>query len=429
MNIGVVGGGYVGLVTAACLAELGHFVTCVETDPSRYATLSNGEIPIYEPGLKELVEKNRKRSGINFFDRHESLSDTKIVFLAVGTPPMKNGGADTSQLFQAISDVMQKTTEEIIFVVKSTVPVGTNRKIAAFVDEHFPNRATEIVSNPEFLREGSAVSDFFSPDRIIFGGTDEHLLKTLCNEIYAQHISEGIPTIFSNWETAELIKYSSNAFLATKVTFINELAQLAASTEADIHKISQGMGLDKRISESFLTPGPGYGGSCFPKDTRALEFSASEYNVSLDIVTSTISSNEKIKQIIVKKVLDILRQSVELDTVGILGVTFKKNTDDVRESVAIPLVSELLKTGKKVKIFDPKGLENFSKLETGYIECGDAMSAIKGSDLLVILTEWDFINDLDPLEIRDSLKGDTIIDTRYMLDKVQYQQAGLRVIN
>lgn len=416
MNISIIGTGYVGLVTGACLSDFGLNVTCVDNDESKINMLNNGEIPIFEPGLKELVEKNSKEGRLSFTTNlSESVLKSKVIFIAVGTPSNEDGSADLDNVkavARLVAETMKDSSDYKVIVTKSTVPVGTGDELYKIVNDIVGDISFDVVSNPEFLKEGSAIEDFMEPDRVVVGSSSEDAFKVM-KEVYAPLMSEGVPFVFTDRPSSELIKYASNAFLATKVTFINEMANVCESLGADISVVAKGMGLDSRIGTKFLHPGPGFGGSCFPKDTRAVSRFASEAGLDAEIVNAVIDVNSKRIDLMVNKIKDALGGSVEGKTLGVLGLTFKPNTDDVRESPAVSIVSELLDGGAKVRAFDPEGMELSKDMLKGDITyCENSYNAAEGSDCLIVLTEWNQFKVLDLEKVKGLLNSPHIIDLR-----------------
>lgn len=416
-KIAVIGTGYVGLVTGVGLSDFGNKVICVDIDKVKIDMLNHGQIPIYEPGLKEILDKNF-REGRLFFstDIEGAIQKSEVIFIAVGTPPKENGEADLSYVESVVESIAKNLNDYKVVVTKSTVPIGTNRWIKEQIIEKFGKTNFDVVSNPEFLREGKAVHDFFHPDRIVIGYESEKA-KEIMKDVYRSLYLIETPFVFCNLETAELIKYASNAFLATKITFINQIANLCEAVGADVHVVAKAMGMDGRISPKFLHPGPGYGGSCFPKDTKALVQIGKKYGIEMSLVNEVIRANEEQKKRMVVK-LERMLGDLEGKTIGILGLAFKAETDDMRESPAIVIINELLKKGAKIKAHDPQAEENARKIFGGSIEYHDnEYKAIKDIDALIILTEWNQYRGLD-LEITKKLmKGNVILDARNLLNR------------
>ena len=389
MKLCMIGTGYVGLVSGACFSDLGNEVICVDRNTKKIENLKKGIIPIYEPGLKELVQKNYKNNRLKFStDLKDSISKSDIVFICVGTPTKKNGsGADLSQIFSVAREIRSSISKFKIIITKSTVPVTTGDEIEKIILQKVSKKLVSIVSNPEFLREGEAIRDFTYPDRVIIGTNDKKSDKTLKN-LYSPLISKGAKYIKTSRRAAELVKYASNAFLATKITFINELANLCEKIDVDIEDISIGMGLDKRIGGRFLRAGPAYGGSCFPKDTKAIANTADRFQTNLSVIKSVINSNENRSALLLKRVFAILKGKVEKKKICFLGVTFKANTDDMRDSSCLSMIPSLIKKGALINYFDPTGeKKEFKKIKNVNFS-KDINSAIKHSDLIIIHTEW-----------------------------------------
>jgi UDPglucose 6-dehydrogenase len=426
MNICVVGTGYVGLVTGACLAELGMNVVCMDSDSQKIDLLKQGENPIYEPGLEDLIRKNTKEGRLRFSTSvKEGVASSLVIFIAVGTPSKDDGSADLS----AVEDVAKEIAEHMdgykVIVVKSTVPVGTCRRLIHLIQSHQRQPAPfDIVSNPEFQREGSAIEDFMRPDRVTIGAESEHAIAILKDMYSALYLIE-TPFVITSLETAEMIKYAANAFLATKVTFINEIANLCEYAGADVHHVAKAMGLDGRIGKKFLHPGPGYGGSCFPKDTRALLRIAREKGYAFKVLDSVIEVNEEQKKRMVNKIKEKVGD-LKGKTIGILGLSFKPNTNDIRESSSVAIIQELLEEGAKVKAFDPAAMDE-AKAVLPHIEyCADAYDVAKGSEALVLVTEWNQFRRLDLERIKGLMKSPTFIDLRNVYEPEQIERLGFK---
>jgi UDPglucose 6-dehydrogenase len=422
MNICVVGVGYVGLVTGACFADFGVNVICVDKDAEKINRLKDGEIPIFEPGLKELVTKNLKQGRLAFTtDLAEGVKRSLAIFIAVGTPQKEDGSADLSYIEEVARAVASNLNGYKVIITKSTVPVGTGDLIKKIMSEqHSEEGLFDVASNPEFLREGSAVEDFMRPNRVVIGVSSPQataILKDLYSPLYLIET----PVVITDLQTAEIIKYASNAFLATKVSFINEVANLCEGVGADVHTVAKAMGLDKRIGSKFLHPGPGFGGSCFPKDTLAISKIAKEKGRTFRIVEAVIEVNRQQRILMVEKIKSALG-GLSQKVIGVLGLTFKPNTDDIRESPAIDIVRALLREGALVKAYDPEGMDNSRKvLPEGVTFCEDSYGAADGSDAIVILTEWNQFRKLDLERIRKLLKSPKLIDLRNV-----YQPAVVR---
>lgn len=426
-KIAVIGTGYVGLVTGTALADFGNKVVCVDIDDHKINMLKHGQIPIYEPGLKELIDKNVRQDRLSFTtDIDKAIKENEVVFIGVGTPPKENGEADLSYVESVVDSISKNLNGYKVIVTKSTVPVGTNRWIKETIKEKSEKNDNDfdVVSNPEFLREGRAVHDVFHPDRVVVGYETEKAKEVVCDIYEALYIIE-TPFLFCNFETAELIKYASNAFLATKITFINQVANLCEAVGADVHKVAKGMGMDGRISPKFLHPGPGYGGSCFPKDTRALVDIGNKYKVDMSLVKEVIQSNEKQKVRMVEKLEKLLKGNLKNKKIGILGLAFKAETDDMRESSSIVIINELLKRKAKVSAHDPQAIENAKEIFKDKIEYTDnEYKTMKDTDAIMILTEWNQYRSLDLEMAKKLMKGNIILDTRNLIDMEKAKRMG-----
>ena len=413
MRIVMVGTGYVGLVSGACFADFGHRVTCVDQDASKIAALRHGEIPIFEPGLKELVEASAKAGRLDFTtDLAEFVSDANVVFIAVGTPSRRGDGhADLSYIYAAAREISTAIRGFTVVITKSTVPVGTGDEVEALIREINPSADVAVVSNPEFLREGAAIRDFKLPDRIVVGTNDERARKVV-EEVYRPLYLNRAPIMYTERRTAELIKYAANAFLATKITFINEIADLAEKVGADVNEVARGIGLDNRIGSKFLHAGPGFGGSCFPKDTRALVKTAQDHGVTLRIIESVLAVNDTRKRAMARRVAGALGGNLRGKSIGVLGLTFKPDTDDTREAPSLSLIVGLQDLGATVRAYDPVGMGR-ARLELPDIEyCSDAYACARGADALVIVTEWAQFRALDLARLRQEMAKPIIIDLR-----------------
>ncbi|MBD3868472.1 MAG: UDP-glucose/GDP-mannose dehydrogenase family protein [Acidobacteria bacterium] len=428
MNITVVGTGYVGLVTGACFAEFGNHVTCVDKDESKIDMLLKGQMPIYEPGLEQVVERNVAAGRLSFTtELDRSIREALVVFIAVGTPQGDDGRADLSFVREVARSVAANLNSFKVVVTKSTVPAGTGTMVREIIDE---NKAEEhpfsVASNPEFLREGSAIEDFMRPNRVVLGTEDEHATAIL-QDLYRPLYLIETPIVVTNVVTAEVIKYASNAFLATKISFINEMADLCEQVDADIHAVAKGMGLDKRIGSKFLHPGPGYGGSCFPKDTRAILELARDKGVDLQIVSAVIQVNEQRPNRMVEKILAAAGGEVSGKVVALLGLTFKPNTDDLRESPAIEILDRLNGLGARVRVFDPVGMEGAAQVERSeVVYCSDEYDACNGADMLVIATEWNQFRGLELKTILERLREPVIVDLRNVFEPEKMRKLGFR---
>jgi UDPglucose 6-dehydrogenase len=426
-KICMVGTGYVGLVTGIGLAHLGHKVTCIDIDKDKIEKLNHLEIPIYEPGLKELAEPLMKQKKITFStDCINSMRNADILYIAVGTPMSDSGKADLTALEATLNDISRSLNNKKIICIKSTVPVGTcSYAKSKLIEKGADPLSFDIVSNPEFLREGSSVEDFLKADRIILGCEDKNAGNRIKN-LYKKLLNNGTKCLITNLESSELIKYSSNALLATKIAFINEVSQLCNKTGAHITDVADGMGMDNRISRAFLNPGPGFGGSCFPKDTRALELTMKNNRIPAKLITSIFKSNEQHKQHLIKQIDTMLKG----DTVTILGLAFKANTDDVRYSFAIDLIDHLQKNNiKNIKAYDPQGTENMKKIFPAITYCSSAKDAIKDSDLTIIVTEWNEFKSLDIKEIGSLMRTGAIMDMRNIFDPQEIKRNNFSFYN
>ena len=422
----MIGTGYVGLVSGVCFSDLGNDVICVDRDLKKVEGLKKGIIPIYEPGLDELVLKNYNNKRLKFStDLKNSIIKSDVVFICVGTPTKKNGnGADLSQIYNVAKEIRDSITKFKVIITKSTVPVTTGDEIEKIISQKVSKKLFSVVSNPEFLREGEAIRDFTYPDRVVIGTKDKRSNKILKN-LYSPLISKGAKYVNTSRRAAELIKYASNAFLATKVTFINELANLCEKIDVNIEDISIGMGLDKRIGGRFLRAGPAYGGSCFPKDTKAIAATAKKFNTNLSVIKSVIKSNENRSLLLLKRVFNILKGKVKNKKICFLGVTFKANTDDMRDSSSLTMVPLLIKKGAKVNYFDPTGeKKNFKKLKNVKFS-NNISSAIKDSDLIIIHTEW---NEFKSINFRKLVKNKkfTIFDMRNIYSPTKMKELKIK---
>ena len=423
----MIGGGYVGLVSGACFADLGVDVAVVEVDPAKLAALQEGRIPIYEPGLDRLVAENVAAGRLSFGnDLAAAVAGAEAVFIAVGTPSRRGDGhADVSYVNAAAEQVARALTGYAVIVTKSTVPVGTGRRIAEIMRRAQPDLEFDVASNPEFLREGSAIGDFMRPDRVVIG-TDSERAREVLRRLYRPLYLIEAPILFTGLETAELTKYAANSFLAMKVTFINEMADLCERIGADVHDVARGIGLDGRIGRKFLHPGPGYGGSCFPKDTLALMRISQDWGAPSRLVETTVAVNEARKAGMAARVIAACGGSVRGKTVAVLGLTFKPETDDMRDAPSLPIVSRLSEEGAAVRAFDPVGMEQARPLLPGGITyCADAYDALRDADALVLLTEWNEFRALSPDRIRAAMRGQVVVDLRNVFDPAAMAQAGL----
>ncbi|MBR1171377.1 UDP-glucose dehydrogenase family protein [Bradyrhizobium liaoningense] len=425
MRIAMIGTGYVGLVSGACFADFGHDVTCVDKDERKIAALHRGEIPIYEPGLDELVANNVKAKRLDFTtDLKKPVADADAVFIAVGTPSRRGDGhADLSYVYAAAREIAQSLQGFTVVVTKSTVPVGTGDEVERIIREANPSADVVVASNPEFLREGAAIRDFKFPDRIVVGTSDERGRKVM-SDIYRPLSLNQAPLMFTERRTAEMIKYAANAFLATKITFINEIADLSEKAGANVQEVARGIGLDNRIGTKFLHAGPGFGGSCFPKDTKALIKIAQDYDVSLRIVESVLAVNENRKRAMARKVSQALGGNLRGKTIAVLGLTFKPDTDDMRDAPSIPLVTGLIDMGAKVKAFDPVGMEQAKGELPDITYCEDAYACAKGADAIVIVTEWVQFRALDLDRLKAAMAQPVVVDLRNIYRPEDMEAAG-----
>lgn len=430
MNIAIIGTGYVGLVTGACFAEFGFNVICVDIDKEKIKKLTKGNIPIYEPGLDSLVKKNIEAKRLSFTDQFEEpIKKSKVIFLCIGTPSNPDGSADLTSILNATEIIGSFIDNYKVIVNKSTVPVGTGKVVKQKIKETINNRGGDIefdvVSNPEFLREGAAINDFMHPDRIVIGAETEKAMEIMRN-VYRVLFLNNHPFVFTDIETAELIKYASNAFLATKITFINEMANLCEAVGGNIKDVAKAMGLDKRIGKFFLHPGPGYGGSCFPKDTKALVNIADKHGIELKITNSVIKANELQKIRMVQKIEKRMGQ-VFGKKIAVLGIAFKAETDDIREAPAITIVKELISRGARISVYDPEAMGNARKYELNNYDieyANNEYDAIQDADAIVIITEWNQFRLLDFDRILKIIKGNYFFDLRNIYDKYTIESLG-----
>ena len=421
MKICFIGTGYVGLVSGVCFSDLGNNVICVDKDREKLSSLENGDIPIFEPGLSELVRKNLDAGRLSFSDDLiGSINKSDIVFIAVGTPTAKDGvSADLSQVFSVAQLISKKIKSHKIIVTKSTVPIGTGDKIEKILNKNKKKGLFTIVSNPEFLREGEAIKDFKYPDRIVIGANERQVIK-IFNDLYRPLVNKGAAFVSCSRRAAELIKYASNAFLATKISFINEIANLCEKVHVNVDDVALGIGLDKRIGSRFLRAGPAYGGSCFPKDTKALAKVGKNYNSPLSIVNTVINFNENRKQDIENNIYKILHNKIKNKLVCFLGVTFKANTDDLRDSSAVNLISKFSKKGAKINYYEPSGSKEILDKQKNVNYFNDLYTATKNVDLIIIHTEWDEFKNLNFSKIKNNNKKIIIYDLRNLYDSKSF---------
>lgn len=425
MRIAMIGTGYVGLVSGVCLSDFGHDVVCVDRVEEKIAKLERGEVPIYEPGLEAILARNVEAGRLRFTtDIADAIKDAEAIFIAVGTPSRRGDGhADLSYVMGAAEDIAHALTDYAVVVTKSTVPVGTNRKVAEVIRKANPKALFDVASNPEFLREGAAIEDFMKPDRVVIG-VESARAKEIMGDIYRPLYLRDFPIVYTGLETAEMIKYASNAFLATKISFINEIAALCERVGADVKDVAKGMGLDGRIGNKFLHAGPGYGGSCFPKDTSALARIGQEHGCPMRITETVISVNDAVKRRMIDKVLDLCEETVNGKTVAVLGVTFKPETDDMRESPSLTIVPALIGGGAKVRVVDPQGRREGEALLPGVTWMSDPYEAAAGADALVILTEWNEFRALDLERLAKAMAVPRMADLRNIYDREDVLQAG-----
>ena len=427
MKIVVIGTGYVGLVSGACFSEFGFDVTCVDKDDAKIAALKNGIIPIYEPGLDDLVARNCKAGRLHFTTSlSETVASADIVFIAVGTPTRRGDGhADLSYVFAAAEEIAQNLSGYTVIVTKSTVPVGTGRKLDEVVRHANPDADFDVASNPEFLREGSAIGDFMRPDRVVVGAETDRAIEVM-KRLYRPLYLIETPILIAKLETAELIKYAANAFLAVKISYINQIADLCETVGANVHEVAKGMGLDKRIGGKFLHPGPGYGGSCFPKDTLALVKTAELHNIEMPIVDGVVRYNEDRKYAMVARIKEAMGGTLSDKKIAVLGLAFKPETDDMRESPSLVILPQLRAEGAEISAYDPAAMEEAKPLLPSSIRyCQSAADAIAGADAAVIITEWNEFRALSPARFVDAMSGKTVIDLRNLYDPAVMREAGL----
>ncbi len=429
MKITVVGTGYVGLVSGTCFAEFGVNVVCVDKDREKIKKLKKGIIPIFEPGLEELVKKNIKEKRL-FFQTNlsESLNGSEAVFIAVGTPSRRGDGhADLSYVYAAAKEIAKNLKNYAVIVNKSTVPIGTGKEVHKIIEEINPQLEFDVASNPEFLREGSAINDFMRPDRVVIGSENQRA-QNILKELYRPLYLLETPILFTKRETAELIKYAANSFLATKIAFINEISDLCEKVGANVSDVSIGIGLDGRIGKKFLHPGPGYGGSCFPKDTLALVKTAQDYKSPLKLIEQVVDSNKKRKRSMYRRILKAIPKDNSNKIISILGLTFKPNTDDMRDSPSLDIIPSLVKSNCKLRVFDPEGMleakKNFLKYDSKITWCKNAYEASENSDALVILTEWNQFRALDLNKLKKLMKRQIIIDLRNIYNPREIKENG-----
>src|SRR5688572_13191128 len=426
MHIAMIGTGYVGLVSGACFADFGHHVTCVDKDAGKIAMIQTGKMPIWEPGLEALVKANIERGRLAFTqDLAEGIAKAEAVFIAVGTPARRGDGhADLTYVYEAVRELAKAMTRPLVVVTKSTVPVGTGDRIAEILAEEGAPEGTSVASNPEFLREGAAIRDFKIPDRIVVGAEDERAREVL-KEIYRPLFLNRAPMLFTGRRTAELTKYAANAFLATKISFINEMADLCEAVGADVQDLARGMGLDNRIGPKFLHAGPGYGGSCFPKDTLALIRTADEAGIKQRIVSTVVEVNDHRKKAMADRVIEAMDGDIQGKRICVLGLTFKPNTDDMRDAPSIPLIEGLQAAGARIVAFDPVGREQAESMFEDVEFASSAEKAADTADAVVIVTEWDEFRALDLEDLASRMRGRLLVDLRNIYDRTEAEEAGL----
>ena len=431
MKIAVVGTGYVGLVSGACFSEFGFDVTCIDKDPAKIQKINQGEMPIYEPGLAELVARNVKAGRLNFdLDLGAAVAAADAVFIAVGTPSRRGDGhADLSFVYAVAEEISMHLTGYTVVVTKSTVPVGTGRDVAGIIAKTNPDAKFDIASNPEFLREGAAISDFMRPDRVVVGAETDTACDVM-RALYRPLFLIETPILFTNLETSELIKYASNAFLAVKISYINQMADLCEKVGANVHDVAKGMGLDKRIGNKFLHPGPGYGGSCFPKDTLALVKTAEQHSSVLSIVDAVVGYNQARKITMADRVIDAMSGSVAGAKIAILGLAFKPETDDMRESPSLDIIDALTKVGAVLRAYDPKAMDEARHLLPQDVTfCESATDCLNGTDAAVIVTEWNEFRALTPAQFAAAMRGRVLVDLRNVYEPDAMQDAGFTYLS
>lgn len=430
MRVTMIGAGYVGLVSGACFADFGHTVTCVDKDPGKIDRLKDGVMPIFEPGLAELVATNVKEGRLFFtLDAKEAIKNADAVFIAVGTPSRRGDGhADLSYVYGAAEEIAQHMDGFTVVVTKSTVPVGTGDEVEEIIRKTNPNAKFAVVSNPEFLREGAAIGDFKRPDRVVVG-TDSEEARERMRELYRPLFLNETPMLFTERRTSELIKYAANAFLAVKITFINEMADLCEKVGANVQDVSKGIGLDNRIGKKFLHAGPGYGGSCFPKDTLALTKTANDYGSPVKIVDTVVQVNDARKKAMAQRVIDAMGGSARGKTIGVLGLAFKPNTDDMRDAPSLDIIPALQAAGARVKAYDPESMHEAGRMLSDVDFCDGPYHAIDGADAMVLITEWDQFRALDFDRVKRLLKSPTVVDLRNVYQPSDMAKRGFTYVS
>lgn len=426
MHIGVIGTGYVGLVTGACFAEFGVFVTCVDRDEKKIRSLKRGVTPFYEPGLDELVQRNIKQGRLKFTtDMGDAVEDSLVIFIAVGTPPRGDGSADMRYIDEVAHEIARHINGYKVIVTKSTVPVGTGKRIEKIISENLREQNNfDIVSNPEFLREGAAIEDFMRPNRVVIGANSPQAIAII-KDLYKPLYLIETPFVITSIETAELIKYASNSFLATKISFINEIANLCEKVGADVNVVAKAMGLDHRIGPKFLHAGPGFGGSCFPKDTKAILKMAEEYGVELNVIKAAVQANENQRRMMFDKIRDNIG-SLNGRTIAILGLSFKPNTDDLRDAPSLYIIEAIFREGGIIRAYDPAAMDNARAILPEVKFCRDPYDAAKGADALIIVTEWNQFRNLDLDRIKGLLRQPFFFDLRNIYDPERMRKIGFR---
>lgn len=429
-NITVIGTGYVGLVSGAGLSDFGNLVVCADIDKSKIQLLNAGKIPIFEPGLKEVVDRNVKSGRLSFTtDVSKAIRDSEVIFIGVGTPEGENGEADLSAIFSVAEMIGKNLNDYKLICTKSTVPIGTGQKIISIIEKSKNNDIDfDYVSNPEFLREGAAVQDFIRPNRVVLGVTSDKALKIM-HDVYRPLYINETPIVHTNIATAEMIKYASNAFLALKISYINEIANLCEAVDADVHIVAKAMGNDGRISPKFLHPGPGYGGSCFPKDTKALVSLSEKLNEPIKTVAAAIITNNRQKERMVNKLFSLMGNKIKGKTIAVLGLSFKHMTDDIRESASINMIQSILEKGGLVKAYDPEAVDNMKKQFPNIEYCISWQASVKDADAVVIMTEWNEFRGLDLSELKSLMKSPLVLDTRNILSINSLTELGFKFDN
>jgi UDPglucose 6-dehydrogenase len=425
MRVTMIGAGYVGLVSGACFADFGHTVTCVDKDPGKIDRLKAGVMPIFEPGLAELVGSNVKESRLSFtLDAAEAIRSADAIFIAVGTPSRRGDGhADLSYVYAAAKEIAEHMDGFTVVVTKSTVPVGTGDEVEDIIRKTNPNAKFAVVSNPEFLREGAAINDFKRPDRVVVG-TDSEEAREVMRQLYRPLFLNETPMLFTERRTSELIKYAANAFLAVKITFINEMADLCEKVGANVQDVSKGIGLDNRIGKKFLHAGPGYGGSCFPKDTLALTKTANDHGSPVRIVDTVVQVNDARKKAMADRIIKAMGGDIKGKTIGVLGLAFKPNTDDMRDAPSLDIIPALQAAGARVKAYDPESMQEADKLTLDVVFCDGPYHAVDGADAMVLITEWDQFRALDFDRLKKLLKTPTVVDLRNVYQPSDMKRRG-----